>query len=202
MSYHKKISQLNFEAISEVLLSAEKLIGYQKYTEPNIWNKDDNGCLGYPAAILLFAYIESIGCIFVNKSGESSFTVLRNPLFGNQPISEFACKSAYSIYRNKLMHNLCLPRNARFYSDHNNPTVFDVANTGKKKQEVVTAVNLFALLTVCKISFEKLKVEHETLFDSSRIMSFISNSDLPDNSATKFNSYITPSGVCSYDITK
>jgi hypothetical protein len=200
MSLHKKLSQLNIEALREVLLATEKLISYQKNTEPHIWNHEDNGCLGYPAAILLFAYIESVGCILLDDSGEKSFIVLRHPVFGNQPISESGCKSVYKIYRNRLMHNLGLPKNARLFSDHNNLNAFDVANAGKKKQEVVTAINLYALLYICKSSFEKLKEKHEAHLDSSRIMSFISNDDLENNINTQFSSTVTPSGICSPDI--
>lgn len=112
MSQHTSITEFNKEAIREALYSAELLINFRKNTDLNTWDKNDNGCLGYPAAILLFAYIETAGCIELNKKYGQAFKVLRTELFDYQTIPENLCEPLYQTYRNKLSHNLILPKEA------------------------------------------------------------------------------------------
>lgn len=196
MSHHSKLSDLTLEALKESLYAAETLISFSKKSDPEIWGTLDNGCLGYPAAILLFSYIETIGCVYTNRSREKSFMVLREPIFESQNISEPNCKSLYGTYRNTLVHNLSLPKHVHLQVDYNNPTSFNVANTGRKNEAVINSINLFALLNLCKRSFEKVKLDFEKKSAVSEIMKNISFKDL-QNSDPPFDTTITPSGNCT-----
>lgn len=82
-----------------------------------------NGCLGYPAAILLFSIIDSIGSYFrndrnfkilidskmttIDSEGWQYFKVLNSKYF-NQNLSEKSIKTIYTKLRSYLTHNSVL----------------------------------------------------------------------------------------------
>ncbi len=176
MSLHTSVIELNKEAIKEALYAAELLIKFRKNSDWNSSDKNDNGCLGYPAAILLFAYIDAAGCIFFNKQKGHSFTVLRTELFDSQKnLSDPLCLSLYTTYRNKLVHNLVLPKEAFLQIDINSKEPFGINPNGKKGKPEINSINLFALLEICKKSYIKL----EKIIDE-RLMSATHIKDLPN----------------------
>lgn len=196
MARHNNLASLNYEALKECLKAAEMLISYSKQSEPELWGEKDNGCLGYPAAILLFSYIEAIGCIYVNRGNGNSFKVLREPIFDSQPISEYLCRMIYETYRNKLAHNLALPENVFLQVDLNNKTVFNISNTGKNPKEAVNSINLYALLELCKQTFDRLPAAFEEKFRESEPMKFVTNKNL-SKSNPPFSVGTNPSGYTS-----
>jgi hypothetical protein len=190
MAIHPNLSKLNYAALREVLVAAEILVSYDKTSDAKTWGTDA-GCLGYPAAILLFAYIESVGCIYVNRGNGNSFKVLREPLFESQGISERLCTMLYETYRNKMVHNIALPQNAYLKIDKTDPTPF----TFSASNDEITAVNLHALLLLCQRSFQNLQTTFDEKFAESDPMKYVSYKNL--SKSTPPSASTSPSGHCS-----
>lgn len=187
MAIHSNLPKLNYAALGETLLAAEILIAYDKTKHPEMWG-NDTGCLGYPAAILLFAYIESVGCIYINRGNGNSFKVLREPLFESQHLSEPLCKMLYETYRNKMVHNIALPKNAYLKIDANDPQPFTISGNE------INAINLCALLSLCQKSFKNLKKVFDEKFATSEPMKNVAHKDLAKTNPP--NATTSPSGHC------
>ncbi|MBS1595580.1 MAG: hypothetical protein JST90_14790 [Bacteroidetes bacterium] len=198
MSRHNSLKDLSYEALSETLCAAEILIGYDKGSIKGRWSEGDNGGLGYPAAVLLFSFIETVGCIWINKGKGNSFKVLREPIFGSQPLSEHLCTMVYATYRNKLAHNLALPQNVYLQIDDKDPRAFNVTNTDKGGKEAVNAINLHALLVICKRAFESLPEVFDEKFGKADQMKYIGAKDL-EKSEPPFAFIRNPSGYTSLE---
>jgi len=113
MAIHKDLWTLAEEAIHEYILTAQCCLGYRK---------PDNGCLGYPAALLLLCVVNALGTYMRNEpvridgkeqliTGGEPFRVLDHALFG-QTLSHKQIKIIEKAYRNLLAHNAMLAPNA------------------------------------------------------------------------------------------
>lgn len=169
MAIFYKPAQINLCALEESLNAAELLLP--------TYDLDDSAPLflgqrrmGFPAAILLFSYVESIGHLTEKrKANEDSFLVLREHWFGNQFISIGQCRSMYKFFRNTLCHNSMLP--AEFFIDCNSKSDQLVCTAAGIKKDVVKSVNLYSLLQLSKKALVKVKAaNHETFFDSSQAL--------------------------------
>jgi hypothetical protein len=189
MAIHPNLSKLNYAALNETLIASEILISYDKISDTKMW-AGDTGCLGYPAAILLFAYIESVGCIYINRGNGNSFKVLREPLFESQSISERLCIMLYETYRNKMVHNIALPQNAYLKIDKGDPHPFTIS----ADKDEITAVNLCALLSLCQRSFKNLSSTFEEKFATSDPMKYVAYKNV--SRTTPPNITTSPSGHC------
>jgi len=177
MSIHTIPSEQTLAALREDLYAAEMLISFSKKSDIKEWG-NDIGCLGYPAAILLFSFIETMGCILIGKSDSESFYVLREKEFENQDIDKPILKTMYETYRSKLIHNSSLPEHAYLQNDQESKSAFTIAQTGRDKTDAINGVNLYALLCLCKRAFEKLPSNLEETVFLSRPMKKVGEKNL------------------------
>jgi hypothetical protein len=125
MAIHSQPSTMLKESLKESLEAAKYCSQYQK--KDSKWGDyNTGGCLGYPAAILLFSIIDSIGSYFrknqdfkilidskmttIDSEGWQHFKILNSKYF-NQNLSEKSIKTIYSKSRSNLIHNLVLGKN-------------------------------------------------------------------------------------------
>lgn len=125
MANHTQPSSMLKESLIETLEAAKLCSEYRK-NESKWGNYMTNGCLGYPAAILLFSIIDSIGSYFrkdrnlkisidskmttIDSEGWQHFKILNSKYF-NQNLSEQSIKIIYCKHRSCLSHNSVLGKN-------------------------------------------------------------------------------------------
>jgi hypothetical protein len=78
MAIHREVAALPVEVVEEYLIASELCLSHRK---------EDGGCLGYPATLLLFCVVNAIGGYLAlrRESGISQgepFLVLNHPCFG------------------------------------------------------------------------------------------------------------------------
>lgn len=128
MGLHEKPASMLKESLSELLEASRYCVEYKK---------TDNGCLGYPGAILMFSIIDSIGSYHrgnktftftvdlkeeaINKDGWEHFIILNSKYFGQSLSKEFI-RALYVQFRNNLTHNTVLGKNVQMLmsNDHAN----------------------------------------------------------------------------------
>lgn len=176
MAYHENIASMLKESLPEMLEAAKLCIDYRK---------TDWWCLGYPAAVLLFSIIDSIGSYFRKNDGfqiqiygkkrsiqetEDHFRILNSKYF-NQKLSDTNIKTLYDNFRSKLVHNSRLGKNAVLIK---NNSVFDnyvwwwvtskvipkIDNSMDKafleEKDGTIVVNITALYRLCEQAVEML----------------------------------------------
>jgi len=126
MALHLTPSSMLKESLKETLEAAKFCSNYRKTDEK--WGEfKTGGCLGFPAAILLFSIIDTIGSYFrgdgdieilidsknstIEKDGWQHFKILNSKYF-NQVLSQEYIKTLYSKFRSYLAHNSVLGKNA------------------------------------------------------------------------------------------
>ncbi len=143
--------------IVEALKESLKIIEYCLHT-----NKDSgelsivctSPCFGYPAVILLFSIIDTIGSFFretsqkidvdseekeINSDLQHFYILNHDPLF-DMKLNESTIKDLYSTYRCKLIHNHALPANNFLINDPDKSFIFKINSDYN-----VIAVNLAQL---------------------------------------------------------
>lgn len=106
------------EALEEMIFLSAQGIMYRKNSS---WTISQEGCLGYPSAIILLSIVDSIGKYFVGKDLKINidgnvvtinderpiykrFYIL-NSIYYGQNFSDNEIKLIYSKYRNALVHS-------------------------------------------------------------------------------------------------
>ncbi len=124
MAIHSDTASMLKESTLEMLYTANYCISYRKGSEWEI--NQFGGCLGYPAAIILFSIVDTIGSFYegnknfkiqvdgknqtINNNGFEHFYILNSNYF-NQNLSGEIIKKIYQNFRSLLTHNLTLPPN-------------------------------------------------------------------------------------------
>jgi len=122
MAIHPNTASMLKESVIEMLFTAKYCIKYRKGS--NWGSNQTGGCLGYPAAIILFSIADTIGSFcegnksfkikidgkdkVINSNNFEHFYIL-NSKYYNQNLDEIAIKKIYQNFRSLLVHNLSLP---------------------------------------------------------------------------------------------
>lgn len=107
--------------------------------------------LGFPAAVLLLATIDSIGTI--KLGAEKSFEILRKSLFEKQEISTKATDDLRQSYRNPFLHNGILLEGRELRKGDGTQSAFIVENNK------VVGIDLMSLLLICENAVKKFELE-------------------------------------------
>jgi len=99
MAIHYSIPSMLQESLIEMVLVADYCIKFRK--DSKIWSS--KGCFGYPAAILLFSIVDSIGSYVLKR--KNSFKILKDPGYYNLNINDIDIVVINKKYRNLLNHN-------------------------------------------------------------------------------------------------
>jgi hypothetical protein len=123
MAIHQQPAGLSVEAIDEYIRASELCLKFRK---------DDGGCLGYPATLLLFCVVDALGgYVGLDKGNKipkgEPFLVLNHPCFG-LAITKDQVKRLEWWYRNGLAHNAALPPGTGLTGEDGPP--FEFATNG------------------------------------------------------------------------
>ena len=124
MAAHTTVASLLKESLPEFLVAARYCVEFHKDAA---WGeKQLGGCLGYPAAALLFSIADSLGAYGRDlsvpidgkstKIGSETFRVF-NAQFYSLSLSGRVIKKLYANYRNLLLHNAALAADHVLFSD-------------------------------------------------------------------------------------
>ena len=126
MSTHQNLGSLFEEVVEEYLAIAKMSIDGRKA---------DNGFYGYPATLLLFCIVDSIGQNLVREEknkiphNDVNFYMLNHKIFGLN-LSKDQLEILGNFYRHKLAHNAIIAKGA-FLSPKENDTPFAFAEHGQ-----------------------------------------------------------------------
>lgn len=157
MAVYNKQKQQQEEALKENLYTIEYCLNYKKTLSAD-WNNPD-GCLGYPAFILICSIIDTIGSFFrgteteivVNsekrkiKTASDHFLILNHDKLFNMKLKQNTIDDFYSTYRSKLVHNSSLPKNNFLNNDKTDMRVFL-----KNSEDKIELINLYPLFEETK----------------------------------------------------
>lgn len=201
MGIHTSKFSLHKEALLETLEAIKILTKYNKQ-DKNEWGQSD-GCLGYPSAVLIFSFINSIGALFEGEiingreinNDKSTFQILNSTYFNNQNLEVTLLDELYEVYRNKLTHNFSLPINYYMSIKSEKGNWFELTKNNSGK-EVITTIYLVDLLNLCKGAFERIKNEHEAQYENSKNIKNIDFKNIANNLTPL---YCNSSGVTHYE---
>ncbi len=125
MAIHSTTASMLKESLPELLYAAKFCAKYRK--DCHVWGKfKTGGCLGFPAAILLFSIVDSIGSYFrgnknieitidskptlIKGTGSEHFKILNSKYF-NQDLSGDCIEALYEKFRSLLVHNSAIGKN-------------------------------------------------------------------------------------------
>ncbi len=223
MAIKKYIADQLKESFPEMLFAAKQNINYIK--QYPIWSSDEaGGCLGYPAAVLLFCIVDAIGSylknntsldIVINKKSEiidgtdNHFRVLNSKYFSQNLSGEHIC-NIYQ-YRNNLVHNLAMPEQYILQVGKENEPAFPFQS--RKKGGRFPFVNLlpFYMITekAVNLFLDDLDaiLAHSTQVNNIRVLdvklkqSFLNNI-FSSSGTTKLNSEASGTNSSTYIIFK
>jgi hypothetical protein len=167
MALHNNHISMLEESLSHKLISAELSIKYRTR---------DNGCLGYPAALILFSIVDTLGSFLrgneieidfkdkkrsIEKTGEHFFVL--NYKYYAQNLSETEIKELYSIYRCTLDHNSLLPNNRFLTKRSNKLSAFEFA-------PAISHVHLVPFLELSKRAVKLFLAEDAQFFNKSVVL--------------------------------
>ena len=135
MAIHTEAATLSIEVIGEYLIASELCLDFRK---------ENGGCLGYPAALLLFCILDAIGRYLALDKHNSipkrePFFVLNHPSVGLELTRE-QVKQLEKWYRNSLSHNAALPPGTCLTTEDGPP--FDLVNGEPVKIRLVPFLRL------------------------------------------------------------
>ena len=159
-------NHLSREALNEMLEAIEYCISYRKKEHEQWADSTFPGCLGIPAAILLFSIADAMGSHYRHKefkirgknkmqkmrNTDEHFFIFNSALYDNQLLSREEISVLYDIYRSKLTHNLGLPS---FHFMELNPNSNKLVEEKQKEQgENYWVLNLHVFLNLTKKAVE------------------------------------------------
>ena len=156
MAIHQKLAHQQIEALSENIKVIDFCLHYNKSSE-QVQTDFTVPCLGYPAAILIFSVIDTIGSFFrgsdatiqvgseVKKIETASdhFIILNHNILFNLNLAGKTIFDLYSTYRSKLTHNNSLPVNNFLTANSATDKIFSL-----NSDEEIEVINLVALFKV------------------------------------------------------
>lgn len=168
LALHDTPASMLKESLIENLTVVEYCLSYRK---------QDNGCLGYPAATLLFSIVDCIGSYFrknkdfkiridgkqrfIDSDGYKHFYILNSTYF-EQQLPEEAIKILYAKFRSLLTHNSVLGAKALLY--HNN----ELGAFLKDKDGDVYIVALKPFYDLCKRAVDRFLRDADDIVPNSK----------------------------------
>lgn len=121
MAIHPDLTSLIRESLTEYLEVAQYCV---KYRKDSAWpDAQQGGCLGYPAAVMLFSIVDTLGSFYhgrsdlnimmdgkrvhIKKGGIQHYFILNSDYYG-ETLDGDTIKTLYSNFRNPLVHNASL----------------------------------------------------------------------------------------------
>jgi hypothetical protein len=187
MALHSTPSSMLKESLIESLEAAKFCANYRK-TDEKWGTYQTGGCLGYPSAILLFSIIDSIGSYFrknkdfkiiidnkkysIDGEGWEHFKILNSKYF-NQSLSLDLIKTLYQKYRNYVIHNSVLGRNAIMVMDeihltHSTNQSSSFATTQNVLGEQIYIISIAGLLKLCDFAIAEFSRDIDTIVPKSK----------------------------------
>lgn len=173
MAKHNSISELQLAAMQETLDACRILLADENLSNALFLSNDKfvNTCrYGYPAALLLFSFIDAVGSLHDIGKYKKSFRVLNTDIFGSQNLSIKACDNLYDKYRSELSHTLILPHNTFLIYSSELPQAFILP---QNNQNEIQQVNLYQLYNLCVVAFQKFREKHTDIFSKSKALEHI-----------------------------
>ncbi|MEB2786398.1 hypothetical protein [Algoriphagus persicinus] len=174
---HSSPSEMLLESLDEILFSARQCLDYRK-TNSSIWPKPHaiGGTLGFPATLLLFSIVDTIGSYYDNlevpcdgkritikpDKVKSHFYILNSHLF-NLNLSEVDFEQIFSAIRNKLSHNSLIGGEILLHPGKKAPFIEAKSIRGKGRYTVY----LNGFYEACESAINKFKIEMPTRVPSS-----------------------------------
>jgi len=186
MALHITPSSMLKESLRETLEAAKYCADYRKTDEK--WGEfKTGGCLGFPAAILLFSLIDTIGSYYrgnedfeilidsenskIERDGWQHFKILNSEYF-NQNLTEEFIRNLYSKFRSYLAHNSVLGKNAVMIQDN---ASWNEELKGKSffigtrvSGEEVFVISIKELYDLCEKAIEKFLKDIDEVVPKSR----------------------------------
>ena len=181
MALHKIPASMLKESLDEYIEASAFCVQYKK-TEVKFAPYNTGGCLGYPAGVLLFSTIDTLGSYFrgtkgfkvmidskmssINGEGSEHFKILNSKYF-DQKLSEKFIQQLYNSYRNKLTHNSVLGKNALMHPcNPNNNAAFHATNNSDGS--VIYHIFIKELWQLCKNAVEEFKKDIDCIVPTSK----------------------------------
>jgi hypothetical protein len=173
MALDTKIDEHVIETLREFLKLAEIGLSARKCDLDGDFRKDD-GCLGSPAASLLFSIVDSIGAYhrgdynlrvsnhrrpYIDQDGYVHFFILNSRYF-RQTLSDEEVQFLYGQYRSNLSHNAAVSGGVLIYNKEE-PEPFPLRNGAR-------VVNLQALYQATKDALNTFIKESQIVIPRSR----------------------------------
>lgn len=175
MSVHKDEACMIRESLGDMLRSAENDIAY---------DKGDGACLGYPAALMLFAVCDAIGSHYerdpdfkveidgtVQPVAKEHFRILNGPHYQLNLTGKFI-KFLTDHFRNPLAHHALIERCCVLFRNHSSGEPFFVAKT-QDENVLVVAVNLVPFLEVTKRAVEAFLSDVDSVIGKERNQAYL-----------------------------
>ncbi len=173
MALHETPVSMLRESLNENLKVVEYCLSYRK---------EDNGCLGYPAATLLFSIVDSIGSYFrknmelkiqidgkhrfIDSDGYKHFFILNSHYF-EQQLPELVIKILYGKFRSLLSHNSVLGADAMILLGDNHDLGAFLKGKDNKGKEIYI-VSLTQFYALCKKAVDLFLKDAEKIVPTSK----------------------------------
>jgi len=168
------------EALEEHLFTVDWLLRYKKI-DPQMWKNANGGTLGYPAALILFTIVDTIGSYYrksdlkleitvegtkrvIDEDGYKHFFILNSHYF-NLSLSAFEIQNLYNMVRSKLVHNSIIGAEITLTSLSSIPFVVVQPSSGKGKYEV----HLSGFLSCCKHAVNLFSEQADEIFAATKL---------------------------------
>lgn len=173
MGISTSLQEVSLEAMREIVRAANILLPVYDLDHSQQELYPGQPRMGYPAATLLFCFIENVGHLLTTRKigPRESFEILREPVFENQPLTKNQCQKLYDDYRCRLCHNVILPKGFLIDCNPFDSTIFYISD-----KDFVASVNLYALLQLCTKVMDKIGGDHDRYFSKSFAMRRINKS--------------------------
>ena len=173
MALHTKVDEHVIENLKEFLKLAEIGLSSRKCDLDGDFQKD-KGCLGAPAAALLFSIVDAIGSYhrgdyglkvsnhrrpYIDQDGYVQFFILNSRYFG-QTLSDEEVQFLYGQYRSNLSHSAAVSGGVLIYNEHE-AEAFPLRNGAR-------FVNLHALYELTKGALHSFIQESQSVIPRSR----------------------------------
>ncbi len=174
---HSTPSEMLFESLDEILFTARLCLDYRKVNS-TIWPKPHaiGGTLGFPATLLLFSIVDSIGSYYDNAEIQigkskhtikadkvkSHFYILNSQLF-NLNLSEADFEQIFSAIRNKLAHNSLIGKEILLHPGKGIPFIEVKPIRGKGRYTIY----LNSFYEACESAIKQFKIEIPTRVPNS-----------------------------------
>lgn len=176
MVIHNKVEEMLKESIQEMLDAASLCINFKK---------ENNGCLGYPATILLLSIADTIGSYYegnknfkIKVDGKEKFIsgnsfqhfYIFNSEYYNLQLTDKFIQKIYKNFRSLLVHNGVIAQN--HYITINDPLhrcfCDDDGFTDQRTGETYPSIHLKPLLNTTSFAVLEFKKKIDEIYPVSR----------------------------------